>query len=107
MSDSLDGLTTDEREDFHVICLIAELQWSDFEVHVDCDPTRGPGRTGRRLVNALYKPSGRHHTYRAGTGNEWLTVFEEDIKSHCFTAWSRKTARDEKASSIQPVQHAV
>ena len=93
MVNSMDGLSTEEREDFHVICQIAELQWSEFEIHLDCEPADRLRRTGRRLVNVLYKPSGQCRTYRAGVGNNWMSAVEEDINLHCFVSWPRKTVQ--------------
>ena len=92
MSIPFPGLSIAECDDFRVTCVIAELKWSDFEIRIDCDSAVRPGRTGRRLVSVLYKPSGRYRSYRAGAGNNWLSAVEEDIKLHCFVAWSRKTA---------------
>ncbi len=81
----------DECDDFRVVCAIAELKWSDFEVRVDCEPMGDLGRTGRRLISVFYKPSDWHRSYRAGTGNQWMSAFEEDAKARCFTSHARKS----------------
>jgi hypothetical protein len=87
---AVDGLSNQECGDFRLVCRLYELYWSDFEVHVEYEPVGGFGRKGRKLVHALYRISGRHRTYRAGAGNNWISAFEEDVTAYCFTSLSRK-----------------
>jgi hypothetical protein len=85
MSAAADGLSNQERGHIHLVCRLSKLHSSDFDVHVEYEPVGGFGRTGRKLVYVLYRASGRHRTYRAGTGNNWIAAFEEDIRAYCFT----------------------
>lgn len=90
MSAAVDGLSNHERGDFHLVCRLCELHRSDFDVHVEYEEAGGFGRGGRKLAHVLNRTSGRHRTYRAGTGNNWISAFGEDVRSYCFTPFSRK-----------------
>jgi len=97
---AVDGLSKQECGDFRLVCKLYDLHWSDFELHVEHEPVGGLGRKGRKLAHALYRISGRHRTYRAGAGNNWISAFEEDVKAYCFTSPSRKLpSRSSSASS--------
>ena len=85
----VDGLSKQECGDLRLVCRLYELHWWDFEVHVEYEQVGGFGRKGRKLAHVLYRFSGRHRTYRAGTGNNWISAFEEDVKANCFTSFSR------------------
>ena len=99
MSTPVTGLSQQESGDFQLVCRLYELHWSDFEVHVEHETAGGIGRKGRKLAHVLYRISGRHRTYRAGSGNNWITAFEEDVKAHCFTELSRWSTAKSRAAA--------
>jgi hypothetical protein len=79
-----EGLSANERGDFQLVCRLYEMGSADFEALVEHEHAAGSGRAGRKLVRVLCRLSGRHRTYRAGAGNDWVTAFEEDVRAHCF-----------------------
>jgi hypothetical protein len=88
---AVEALSNRDRGDFHLVCRLCELHWRDFEVHVEYEQAGGSGRKGRKLVSVLHRASGRHRTYRGGTGNNWISAFEEDARAYCFTLFARKS----------------
>lgn len=87
------GLSADESGDFQLVCRLCDMHWSDFEVEVrveNGEHAASLGRQGRKLIHVLHRISGRHRTYRAGMGNDWVTAFEEDVKAQCFTSLFQK-----------------
>lgn len=97
---SADGLSKTERGEFHLVCRICSLHWSDFEVHVEYEGSGTHGRKGRKLAHVLYRVSGRHRTYRAGAGNNWISAFEEDIRAHCSTRIAKSADRPRRYPSL-------
>ena len=105
ISVAIKGLSANESGDFQLVCRLCEMHWSDFEVRIEHDEQAADfGRQGRKLIHVLYRISGKHRTYRAGMGNDWVAAFEEDVKAHCFSSLFRKPALSGKRNSRAQAQ---